>query len=78
MDASIFNASTSAIGPFFAELTAAGFDDCPMSTLRQIGLRAESAMLLATGGINTHRGAIFGLACFALRLERFWNVSLEQ
>ena len=61
MDASTFHASTSAIGPFFAELTAAGFDDCPMSTLRQIGLRAESAMLLATGGINTHRGAIFGL-----------------
>ncbi len=61
MDASTFHASTAALGPFFAELAAAGFDDCPMSTLRQIGLRAESAMLLATGGINTHRGAIFGL-----------------
>ena len=61
MDASTFHASTSALGPFFAELTAAGFDDCPMSTLRVIGLKAESAMLLATGGINTHRGAIFGL-----------------
>lgn len=61
MDASTFHASTAALGPFFAELAAAGFTVCPMSTLREIGLRAESAMLLATGGINTHRGAIFGL-----------------
>ena len=32
-----------------------------MNRLRAIGLRAEAAMLAATGGINTHRGAIFGL-----------------
>lgn len=61
MDASTFHASTAALGPFFAELAATGFADRPMSTLREIGLRAESAMLLATGGINTHRGSIFGL-----------------
>lgn len=61
MDASTFHASTAVLGPFFAELAAAGADECPMSTLREIGLKAESAMLLATGGINTHRGAIFGL-----------------
>ena len=61
MDASTFHASTAALGPFFAELAAAGAEECPMSTLREIGLKAESAMLLATGGINTHRGAIFGL-----------------
>lgn len=61
MDASTFHASTAALEPFFAELAAAGAGDCPMSTLREIGLRAESAMLHVTGGINTHRGAIFGL-----------------
>jgi triphosphoribosyl-dephospho-CoA synthase len=32
-----------------------------MARLRAIGLRAEAAMLATTGGINTHRGAIFGL-----------------
>jgi triphosphoribosyl-dephospho-CoA synthase len=32
-----------------------------MGRLRIIGLDAEAAMFAATGGVNTHRGAIFGL-----------------
>ncbi|BDU21419.1 triphosphoribosyl-dephospho-CoA synthase MdcB [Dyella sp. GSA-30] len=61
MDAITFSRSAEALRPFFAELAEAGAQGAAMSTLRKIGLRAERAMLQATGGINTHRGAIFGL-----------------
>ena len=61
MDAAMLQASAEALRPFFAELARAGQDGADMARLRAIGLRAEAAMLAATGGVNTHRGAIFGL-----------------
>ena len=65
MDADTLRRSAAAIRPFFAELFGAGARDADMPVLRGIGLRAEAAMLSATGGVNTHRGAIFslGLIC---------------
>jgi triphosphoribosyl-dephospho-CoA synthase len=61
MDAAMLQASAKALRPFFGELARAGQDGADMGCLRAIGLRAEAAMLAVTGGINTHRGAIFGL-----------------
>ena len=61
MNAMTFHRSADALRPFFAELAKAGAEGAAMTALRKIGLRAERAMLEATGGINTHRGAIFGL-----------------
>ena len=61
MDADTFRRSAAAIRPYFAELAEAGARCAAMPALRKIGLRAERAMLAATGGVNTHRGAIFGL-----------------
>ncbi len=61
MDASTFERSTDAITPFLAMLAEAGAAGAGMNALRAIGRDAEAAMLSATSGVNTHRGAIFGL-----------------
>ncbi|GJE26834.1 triphosphoribosyl-dephospho-CoA synthase MdcB [Methylobacterium organophilum] len=61
MDAATFAASAAALEPFFADLARAGAEGRDMDHLRGIGLAAEAAMRAATGGVNTHRGAIFGL-----------------
>ncbi len=61
MDAAMLRASARTLTPYFGELAVAGRADRGMPVLRAIGLRAEAAMLRTTGGINTHRGAIFGL-----------------
>jgi triphosphoribosyl-dephospho-CoA synthase len=59
MHAGTFRASAEALRPFFVALASAG--GAGMEELRAIGLLAEQAMMAATGGVNTHRGAIFGL-----------------
>jgi triphosphoribosyl-dephospho-CoA synthase len=73
MDAGTFQASTAAIVPFFAQLTEAGAGGADLPALRDIGLAAERAMLSATGGVNTHRGAIFGLGLLCAAAGASWS-----
>jgi len=61
MNADTFRISAAAIEPYLQDLADAGARGYGMGRLRVIGLDAEAAMLAATAGINTHRGAIFGL-----------------
>ena len=73
MDMRHFFVSANALRPYFVAFADTGYltrDDAPEETFQQIrtiGLEAEKAMLAATGGINTHKGAIFslGLLCAA-------------
>ena len=65
MDAAMLHASADLLKPYFADLAAAGAQGAEMGRLRVIGIEAERAMLAATGGVNTYRGAIFGLGLLA-------------
>jgi triphosphoribosyl-dephospho-CoA synthase len=68
MDAGTFMRSLFALRRYFLRITKAGIEQASFATLRHLGIEAEQRMLLATGGINTHRGAIFclGLLCAAI------------
>ena len=73
MQARHFIASAVALRPFFCRFAEEGYltrDLPPQETfqrIRAIGVEAEAAMLQATAGVNTHKGAIFslGLMCAA-------------
>lgn len=77
MDAAMLKASAETLRPFFAELATAGAEGAGMARLRSIGLRAEAAMLAATGGVNTHRGAIFGLGLLCAAAGTVTQMSAE-
>jgi triphosphoribosyl-dephospho-CoA synthase len=61
MDAPLMYRSAASLTPYFIELARAGADGARMAELRSIGIAAERAMMAATGGVNAHRGAIFGM-----------------
>ena len=67
MDLSLFLESANALRSYFYQ--AAKTTD--FDALRKAGIAAEAAMLEATGGVNTHKGAVFtmGLLCAAARHE---------
>lgn len=68
-----FFASANALRPYFVQFAQQGYrtrEDDPTLTfryIRSIGKEAEQAMYQATGGVNTHKGAIFtlGILCAA-------------
>jgi triphosphoribosyl-dephospho-CoA synthase len=65
MDAHSFMRSLFALRSYFVRIAELGAAGAPFEALERCGIEAEARMLAATGGINTHRGAIFmlGLLC---------------
>ncbi|MDO5391814.1 MAG: citrate lyase holo-[acyl-carrier protein] synthase [Eubacteriales bacterium] len=84
MDVFTFISSASALWPYFETCTRIGMATAKLPApetflrLRSAGKKAEADMFSATGGVNTHKGAIFsvGILCAALgRLpEEQWKI----
>ena len=73
MDYVLMQRSIDTLHPYFVKLALLGCADAlPTHTsIRDIGIEAEKAMLAATNGVNTHKGALFsmGLAVVAAAHE---------
>lgn len=61
MDGSTFLRSLFALRGYFPRIAQAGVEGRPFVVLEALGKDAEARMLAATRGVNTHRGAVFGL-----------------
>lgn len=74
MDYALMQRSIDTLHPYFVKLALLGCADAlPTHTsIRDIGIEAERAMLSATNGVNTHKGALFsmGLAVVAAAHEK--------
>lgn len=82
MDHALMQCSIQALHPYFVRLAQLGFADkqpCH-DEIVNIGIEAEREMFKATGGVNTHKGALFsiGLAAVALAGEAFCRITQAE
>ena len=79
MDVPLFETSAGALKPYFSECVKIGRETAgkaPEETfarLRKAGVEAEKAMYRATGGINTHKGAIYTMGILCGSIGRLWS-----
>lgn len=82
MDYVLMQRSIDTLHPYFVKLALLGCaDTLPSHTaIRDAGIEAEKAMLAATNGVNTHKGALFsmGLAVVAAAHEERKTAANEE
>ena len=79
MDVGTFERSIAALAPYWERCAQIGRETAgqtleeTFALLRRAGLEAEEAMLRATGGVNTHKGAVFTLGTVCGAIGRLWR-----
>ena len=79
MDLSTFLASAHSLQSYFSECVRIGQETSADSIentffhLREAGIRAEKTMYHTTGGVNTHKGAIYTMGLLCGSLGRLWT-----
>ena len=62
MDRPLFHRSAQVLEPYFCRFVSLGMAAASPEKLQALGRQAEHAMLDATGGVNTHKGALYSLS----------------
>ncbi len=79
MDIRSFEKSAKALTPYFAKCFEKGVETAHMppektlKLLRADGIEAEKRMYEVTGGVNTHKGAIYSMGLLLSSVGRLWN-----
>ena len=79
MDLRLFEISARALQPYFEACVQIGQKTAHLTPeetfplLRDAGLKAEETMFHATGGVNTHKGAVYTLGILCGSIGRLWS-----
>lgn len=80
MNFDTFKKSAEALYPYFCSCIKTGIQtsekpaEYTFDLLRQQGIIAEKNMLIATGGVNTHKGIIYSMGILCGAIGRLWTV----
>ena len=84
MNIGMFAASAQALQPYFLRCVQLGRETAHLlpeetfAALRQPGMQAEAEMYRITGGVNTHKGAIYTLGILCGSIGRLWQGAIPE
>ena len=70
MDLTLMLRSAETLRPWFCRMVRLGLDGAAPAQLQNAGRQAEAQMLQATGGVNTHKGALYALSLLRAAMGR--------